>query len=199
MFISRGLEDEIYQLIERLVNTIGSPQIAVDERHAPMLYSRFLARLLSKHKRDGAERGRMRQHGPLTQQPQASSSAPVQQQWRRLQTAQQTPPSHKGASPSPFAMEGNPATLPDIPHSATFNDQPTVTQTRFKDAANNFTFDPVLIDDLLEPMEAIEDPLWMQTMMLPGCVLRFTFSSSLSYNHLFALYSFSWPTEVDEN
>ena len=199
MFISRGLEDEIYQLIERLVNTIGSPQIAVDERHAPMLYSRFLARLLSKHKRDGAEHGRMRQQGPPTQQPQASSSATVQQQWRRLQTAQQTPPPHSGASPSPFATGGNSTTLPDILHSATFNGEPTVTQTRFKDAANNFTFDPVLIDDLLEPMEAIEDPLWMQTMMLPGCVLRFTFSSSSSYNHLCAFCRFSWPTDADEN
>ncbi|KAH9009311.1 fungal-specific transcription factor domain-containing protein [Lactarius hengduanensis] len=63
-FITPGLETEIYQVIERLINTIGSPQIAIDERHTPMLYSRFLASLLAKHRRDGAARGRLHQQGP---------------------------------------------------------------------------------------------------------------------------------------
>ena len=193
-FISPGLEAEIYQVIERLINTIGSPQVAIDERHTPMLYSRFLARLLAK-RGDGAAHGRMHQQGPPTQQPQASSSAPMYH--LHLQT---------------------------VPHSVAWNDEPTVTQTRFKDTADNqpthqlapytfgansgqpgdamdFTFDSVSIDDLLEPMEAIENPLWMQTMMLPGCVLRFTFSSFSSWfrssKHLCAFCSFSWPT--DEN
>jgi len=36
----------------------------------------------------------------------------------------------------------------------------------------DFTFDSMIsIDDLLGPMKAIENPHWMQTMMLPGCVL----------------------------
>ena len=47
-----GLETEIYRAIDRLINTIGSPQVAIDEHHTPMLYSRFLAGLLAKHMRD---------------------------------------------------------------------------------------------------------------------------------------------------
>ncbi|KAI9507313.1 hypothetical protein F5148DRAFT_1206217, partial [Russula earlei] len=47
-----GLETEVYQVIERLMATIWSPQIAIDECHTPMLYLRFLASLLAKHKRD---------------------------------------------------------------------------------------------------------------------------------------------------
>jgi len=196
-FITPGLEAEIYQVIERLINTIGSPQIAIDERHTPMLYSRFLASLLAKHKRDGAARGRMPQQGPPTQQPQTGSSAPVYQQQR--QTTQQSPPSQSTA-PSSFATSGNPTTVQDIPHSVTMNGEPTISQTGFKDTAHHsepihevdapsytfgvttgqpseamdFTFDSISIDDLLGPMKAIENPQWMQTMMLPG---------------------FSWPTD----
>ncbi|KAH9030570.1 fungal-specific transcription factor domain-containing protein [Lactarius deliciosus] len=199
-FITPGLESEIYQVIERLINTIGSPQIAIDERHTPMLYSRFLASLLAKHRRDGAARGRSHQQGPPTQQPQVgSTSAPVYQQQR--QTTQQAPPSHS-ANPSSFATGGgNPTTVQDVPsHSAptTPNGKPTATQSANNEPmhqletppytfgatagqpgqpgdanAMDFTFD-ISIDELLGPMKAIENPLWMQTMMLPG---------------------FSWPTD----
>jgi hypothetical protein len=40
----------VIELIERLIETLRSKQVAVDERHAPMLYSRFLSNLLAKHK-----------------------------------------------------------------------------------------------------------------------------------------------------
>lgn len=40
----------IIDLVERLVDTLKSPRIAVDVRHTPMLYSRFLAGLLAKYK-----------------------------------------------------------------------------------------------------------------------------------------------------
>jgi hypothetical protein len=218
-FITPGLEAEIYQVIERLINTIGSPQIAIDERHTPMLYSRFLASLLAKHKRDGAARGRMPQQGPPTQQPQASSSAPVYQQQQQQQqqqrpTAQQAPPSHSssGTSSSSFGSGGNTTTVvQDVPPSVTLNGEPTVvpqtqTQTGFKEVtANNnepiqldppsftfgttttgqhlsdpmdFTFDS--FDDLLGPMKAIVDnPGWMQTMMLPG----FSWPADESYSY----------------
>jgi len=40
----------VIELIERLIETLRSKQVAVDERHAPMLYSRFLSNLLARHK-----------------------------------------------------------------------------------------------------------------------------------------------------
>ena len=43
-------EAVIYRVIERLIDTIGSLQIAADER--VKLYSRYLARFLARHKRD---------------------------------------------------------------------------------------------------------------------------------------------------
>ncbi|KAI9460102.1 hypothetical protein F5148DRAFT_1217696, partial [Russula earlei] len=67
-FITPGLETEVYQVIERLIATIGSPQIAIDEYHTPKLYSRFLASLLAKHKCDGTAQGCMPHQGPPPQQ-----------------------------------------------------------------------------------------------------------------------------------
>ena len=167
-----------------------------------MLYSRFLASLLAKHKRDGAARGRMPQQGPPTQQPQASSSAPVYQQQQQQQqrpTAQQAPPSHSGASPSSFTTGGNTTSVQDVPQTLRSEQTVSQTQTEFKDTAKinepiqpleplpyhfgtnapppsnpmdmDFTFDSIAIDELLGPMKAIDNPLWMQTMMLPGYVL----------------------------
>ena len=40
----------VIELIERLIETLRSKQVAVDDRHAPMLYSRFLSNLLARHK-----------------------------------------------------------------------------------------------------------------------------------------------------
>ena len=58
MFIREGLEQDIYDTIERLVATFGAPSIAIDERHTPKLYSDFLGRLLAKHRRDAAQSAR---------------------------------------------------------------------------------------------------------------------------------------------
>jgi hypothetical protein len=47
---------------------IGSPQVALDERHTPKLYSRFLASLLAKHKREGtAYRSIQKRESPAPQ------------------------------------------------------------------------------------------------------------------------------------
>ena len=40
----------VIELIEGLIATLRSKQVAVDDRHAPMLYSRFLSTLLATHK-----------------------------------------------------------------------------------------------------------------------------------------------------
>ncbi|KAJ7915584.1 hypothetical protein B0H13DRAFT_2231820 [Mycena leptocephala] len=50
-------ENQVYDLIGRLIQTLSSPEIAIDDRHTPKLYARFLAGLLSRHRRDGATVG----------------------------------------------------------------------------------------------------------------------------------------------
>ena len=182
-----------------------------------MLYSRFLASLLAKHKRDGAARGRMHQQDPPPQQPQTSSGAPVYQQ--QGQTTQQAPPSRSTISTA-FVTGGNPTTVQDVPQSVAMDGELTATQTVFKDTANNnepihqvnapsyafgptnaaqpvdgmdFVFDSISLDELLGPMKAIENPQWMQTMMLPGCVPFHR--SRLGFSPVCGYCSFSWPTD----
>jgi hypothetical protein len=106
-------------VIERLINTIGSPQIAIDERHTPKLYSRFLASLLAKHKRDGAALGHMHQEGPPTQQLPTGSSTPVYQQ-PPPQQQQQQPPSHTTTSNS-FTTGVSGASAPTVAQSVPLN------------------------------------------------------------------------------
>ncbi|KIK64122.1 hypothetical protein GYMLUDRAFT_40371 [Collybiopsis luxurians FD-317 M1] len=57
--LSKEEENEIFNLIGRLIQTLSSSAIAIDDRHTPKLYARFLAGLLSKHRRDGATVGRL--------------------------------------------------------------------------------------------------------------------------------------------
>jgi hypothetical protein len=119
-------------VIERLINTIGSPQIAIDERHTPKLYSRFLASLLAKHRRDGAALGRMHQQGPPTQQLQTGSSTPVYQQPQQQQQQQRQPPSHN-ATPNSFATGVGGANAPTLAQSVPLNSGAT-TQSELVDA-----------------------------------------------------------------
>jgi hypothetical protein len=79
-FTSQKLEVEVYGLIERLIVVIGSPQVALDERHTPKLYSRFLASSLAKHKREGAAYRSMQKPESSTPQFQRSLKDSVYQQ-----------------------------------------------------------------------------------------------------------------------
>jgi len=44
-------EQKITQLVQRLIDLLGSDEVAIDNRHTPKLYSRFLADVLAKHQR----------------------------------------------------------------------------------------------------------------------------------------------------
>jgi hypothetical protein len=66
--LTKDQENNVFDLIGRLIQTLSSPKIAIDERHTPKLYARFLAGLLSRHRRDGATVGRL-QPVPPSQNP----------------------------------------------------------------------------------------------------------------------------------
>ena len=56
--MTKDQENNVFDLIGRLIQTLSSPKIAIDDRHTPKLYARFLAGLLSRHRRDGGAVGR---------------------------------------------------------------------------------------------------------------------------------------------
>jgi hypothetical protein len=51
--VSQEQETELLALVGRLIQTLSSPDIAIDDRHTPKVYARFLASLLSRHRREG--------------------------------------------------------------------------------------------------------------------------------------------------
>jgi hypothetical protein len=193
-FITPGLESEIYRVIERLINTFGSPQIAIDERHTPKLYSRFLASLLAKHKRDGAAHGRMPQQGPPTQQMPTNQGAPIYQQ------PLQQPQASRSVSSTRMTTGVSGANASDLAPSMTLNSAVAVSteamETKNSDSLGNytfdsppdftfgatnqqgadlmdFTFDPITTpgnDDMLAAMQAIQSPNWLGNMLMPGSV-----------------------------
>lgn len=46
-----GQDEEIINLVERLIALLGSDEVAIDNRHTPKLYSRFLGDILAQYKR----------------------------------------------------------------------------------------------------------------------------------------------------
>lgn len=87
--ISKQQEDEIFQLIQRLIQTLQSPEIAIDERHTPRLHARFLTLLLSRYKRDVATSGRLHTQPPPSQEHQFSGDTRTVQQMTQSGSSQQ--------------------------------------------------------------------------------------------------------------
>jgi len=73
--VTPAQESEIFDLIGRLIQTLNSPEISIDERHTPKLHARFLAGLLTKHRRDVATAGRIQ----TQQQPPNAQVSPHDQ------------------------------------------------------------------------------------------------------------------------
>ena len=48
--LDESLHEGIIQDVEGLINVLGSTDVALDGRHTPALYSRFLSSLLAKHR-----------------------------------------------------------------------------------------------------------------------------------------------------
>ena len=80
-----GREQQITQLVQRLIDLLGSDEVAIDNRHTPKLYSRFLTDVLAKHKRakaaresdmDASREANPRVVGTFNSQPQGMTQGP---------------------------------------------------------------------------------------------------------------------------
>jgi hypothetical protein len=69
-------ENKVYDLIGQLIQTLSSPAIAIDDVHTPKLHARFLATLLSHHRRDRATVGRLHPQSPTQQSHQENVHGP---------------------------------------------------------------------------------------------------------------------------
>ncbi|KAL0566819.1 hypothetical protein V5O48_015183 [Marasmius crinis-equi] len=182
-FLPKEEGSEIYQLIGRLIQTLSSPNLAIDDRHTPKLYARFLAGLLSHHRRDGATVGRLQPQPPPQQQLPGSReygsqpSAPPPSSSASMSTFSVSPsaPSGTGSGMSYGAETYSNGTETAITSTPIFRAEATYTAGA---GPIQFDVDPTLMDfegnatsdgsDMLAAMQAVKNPNWWTNMMMPG-------------------------------
>ncbi|KAJ7641594.1 hypothetical protein FB45DRAFT_359818 [Roridomyces roridus] len=164
-------ENEVYDLIGRLIQTLSSPEVAIDDRHTPKLYARFLAGLLSRHRRDGATVGRLQPQAPPPQN-YAGPSSEYQSSGSGTSSTFTTSPM-AGVGP---AMHIDPAAQG---YSRAFAQGETGSTPIYR-ADATYT-GPVQYgadmdlgmgaqdeEQMLVAMQALKNPAWWDTMMMPG-------------------------------
>jgi hypothetical protein len=113
--ISQSQETELLALVGRLIQTLSNPSIAIDDRHTPKVYARFLAGLLSRHRREGVASFGLQINPPPPQPmgggpPSSAPSggqAPMSSSASNFGQSQTRQPSSAGYSQQGFAMQGS--------------------------------------------------------------------------------------------
>jgi hypothetical protein len=91
---------EIRGLVQKVIDLLGSPAVAIDDRHGPKLYSRFLEKLLAKP---------MARLDPMSPATAANAALPRIKQRRPKSSSGQTPDSATGAFEIPTTVYNHPS------------------------------------------------------------------------------------------
>ena len=161
-FLTKAQETEIFDLIGRLIQTLSSPKIAIDDRHTPKLYARFLAGLLSRHRRGGSGPGRSQTNPPPGERvpPSVSQVAPTPIAPVPLQNK-----SGSGQAGQQSQVQGNIT-------QATGNTTNVPQQTSFTFSLEDFDMTDIISEtEMLATMQAIKNPAWWSTGLMPGYVI----------------------------
>lgn len=169
--LSKEQEGSIFELIGRLIQTLSSPKIAIDDRHTPKLYARFLAGLLSRHRRDGATVGRLHPNPPSQQQNGNGHTIPAGSM-TTFSVAQQPQSSTQPNQDLGYSANG-------VQQSQTIQTPIYRQEATYDVGAGHIHFgsdmELAVMDvgysadeEMLATMQAIKNPSWWQNMMMPG-------------------------------
>ncbi|KAI0795864.1 hypothetical protein C8Q75DRAFT_744153 [Abortiporus biennis] len=169
--LTKAQQDDIFELIARLIHTLNSPEIAIDDRHTPRLHARFLAGLLSKHRRGVSSSSRNTSQNPPQNQERAGSGGTYSSQSPPSSTSnvfQATPPPSndtqgQGMGPSQGPSD-NMMTEPIYPADPTYSGG-TAPFEMFNFGA---TPNGGMEDDLVGALQVLKNPAYWQNMMMPG-------------------------------
>ncbi|KAJ6552076.1 hypothetical protein DFH09DRAFT_601358 [Mycena vulgaris] len=169
--MAKEQENEVFDLIGRLIQTLSSPEIAIDDRHTPKLYARFLAGLLSRHRRDGATVGRLHPQPPPQQAVASSSSSDYGRQSGASSTFTMSPMPGAGSALGPdpgshgygnvFAQSEK-VTTPIYRPEATYSGP--IQYGVEMDLGTGLPDE----EQMLAAMQALKNPAWWDNMMMPG-------------------------------
>lgn len=179
--MSKELESEIFDLIGRLIQTFSSPEIAIDDRHTPKLYARFLAGLLSRSRKDGATVGRLHPHPPQSEIAHAASggyqshipnasnpSFAVTTPEGEVQGGHDGGFTHSAFNPA-IEKADTPIYRPEATYTLTngpieFGSSGDLTHLTVGGSSPSAFSD----EEMLATMQALKNPQWWSTMMMPG-------------------------------
>ncbi|KAG5730335.1 Protein priB [Termitomyces sp. T112] len=171
--LAKEQETEIFDLIGRLIQTLSSPEIAIDDRHTPKLYARFLAGLLSRHRRDGATVGRLHPHPPANNNSPShdfahSGTLPSTSTFS-ITSSQTSESPTQGSSfgSSSFQQNGKMDTTPIYQPEATFSSATGAIHFG-SDVGVSGLGGSMSDEDMLATMQALKNPAWWENMMMPG-------------------------------
>lgn len=185
--LSMTQEVEIFDLIGRLIQTLSSYEIAIDDRHTPKLYARFLAGLLIRHRRDGSGATTGRLH-PLPPPQQTIQGEPQTQFGSHMpqgssQSSFSVTPPHGGTQDgqlhdggySHTVFRANEKTEPIYQPQGTFASGGAIDfgVSTFDSGSYNFGFgssnsNGALDEEMLATMQTLKNPAWWSNMMMPG-------------------------------
>jgi len=182
-YLTSEHRSEIRGLVQQVIDLLGSPEVAIDDRHGPKLYSRFLRNLLSKP---------MARSDPMS--PGSTSNAPLPRQrgQRPNSASEQTPD-----QPRPFEIPSSVYSHPSPSTSTSLSPPPTAAALSFDNFAPVGAVDPfapdVLIgsssmnqsledgvdvaffqpalpfdDAIMQSVQSLADPSGWQDISLPG-------------------------------
>jgi hypothetical protein len=170
------LETEIFDLINRLIQKLSSSEIAIDDRHTPKLYARFLASLLARNRKDGtSSQGPHHRPPPQSEIAQAASDGyiptPSNASFSVTSPEGENQSGHDGGfTHTTFNTTVEKTDPPVYEPNYTLGSGPTefgtsgnVGELGFGSSNNVF-----LDEELLAPMQAVRNPQWWTTMMMPG-------------------------------
>ncbi|CCL98870.1 uncharacterized protein FIBRA_00877 [Fibroporia radiculosa] len=177
--ITSEQEAEIYDLIGRLISTWSSSEISIDDRHTPKLHARFLAGLLTRHRRDIATSGRIQsqpQHPPQTQTSQTTPGSSTTFQSQAGSSTASSPSQHIfAAAPSQSDYQENPGmssggALAQASMSGELVYQPDIV---YAGSGPMEVFDSALGPngqgfESLGPLAHLNNPGYWRDMMMPG-------------------------------
>lgn len=173
---------EIRSLVNQVIDLLGSPEVAIDERHGPKLYSRFLAKLLAKP---------MARLDPLSPGSAANAALPRVRAARQPRSSPAQTPNFDSSTfeiPTAIYNHSSPTTSTSLsppPTEAALSfdtfapvgpTDPFATDIAATLAANNANTNNVMMDDfslpfddhIVQSLQSLTDPSGWQDISLPG-------------------------------
>ena len=184
-YLTQETRVEIRSLVQKVIDLLGSPAVAIDDRHGPKLYSRFLEKLmarpmarldpLSPASANNSALPRQRRPPPrtsTTSTPEPTSASFGQPVYNHpspsTSNSLSPPPTEAALSFESFAPNGptDPFAIETAAtHAANNVDGPTVDSLM----TGNFFSPPLPFDDaIVQSMQSLTDPSGWQDISLPG-------------------------------